>query len=174
MSSPEQVDLLARQNETFLKRASAEDLAHGAIFPIDIISHFCPNRARPRRARVVEFGSGNGDKLRPLIEIGIRAFGLDINPGAFALAWDNNTIPTFQADVRHLKQIRDHYALYPFIEEQHVLMQGLLPSMLRDKDIRSTLRTADALMLPKGFLFMAEPIHFGELHVFDFKLPDSY
>jgi SAM-dependent methyltransferase len=171
MVLPENSTSFIDANEHLIRKAKAEDLAHGARFPLEFIDQFCSNHAA-----IVEFGSGTGETIRRLRERGYRAFGLEINHDASAVAWDENTAPTFwETDVRHLMQPSDPpYPLYSFIEQQHVLMQGLLPSVLCDRDVRSTLRTADTLMLPRGYLFIAEPIHFAELRLFPFQLPEFY
>lgn len=46
--------------------------------------------------------------------------------------------------------------------------------MLVDRDIRHTLRTADALLKPRGHLFIAEPIHYAELSLLPFKKLPEY
>lgn len=171
MASPERLAIVRQQQEILLRKAVAEDLAHGANFPLERICHYCSPHAR-----VVEFGSADGRKLQALRRAELRVFGLEINPEAVELSWDQDAAVTFIADVRSLTQKGDHpFALYPFIEkEDAVLIQGLFANIPVDADVRRIIRLAEVLLLPKGHLFIAEPIHFSELSLFPFELPSLY
>lgn len=162
-------ELVHAQDER-LKTASAFQIAHGATFPADLICSLLPEHGH-----LIEFGAGNGKKLTPLGDKGLRVSGLEINPGARDLSYEDFHYPVFEGDVRHLTQKRVPFALYQDIETQDgILMQGLFANMLVERDIRHTLRTADTLLKPKGYLFMAEPIHYSEMSLLPFQTFPEY
>ena len=148
-----------------LQHASGVEVAHGATFPPDLLASFCPPRSL-----VVEFGAADGGKLTPLSDRGIRAFGVEMNPNASDLSYEDFHNPVFHGDVRAVGQGSEKpLGFYPFIEEQDgVLIQALFANMLTDRDVRHTIRTADSFLRPKGYIFLAEPIHYSELSLLPF------
>ncbi len=164
-------EALNQMQKNALQHASEYELAHGANFPPDLIASFCPPRSL-----VVEFGAASGEKLKALGDRGIRAYGIELNPKASDLSYEDFHNPVFRGDVRSIGQGDEKPGgFYLFLEEQDgVLIQALFANMLVDKDICHTIRTADAFLRPKGYIFIAEPIHYSELSLFPFKYLPEY
>jgi len=163
-------ELVHAQDER-LKTASALQIAHGATFPVDLLCSFLPEHGH-----LIEFGAADGKKLTPLSDRGIRAFGVEMNPNASDLSYEDFHNLVFRGDVRTVGQGSETpRGFYPFIEEQDgVLIQALFANMVTDRDVRHTIRTADAFLRPKGYIFLAEPIHYSELSLLPFKRLPEY